>query len=39
MDNKRIDMYERRFKDHVATVKQLDEETQVLKTRFNYVVY
>lgn len=30
MDNKRIDMYERRFKDHVATVKQLDEETQVL---------
>lgn len=30
MDNKRIDMYERRFKDHVATVKQLDEETKVL---------
>ena len=30
MDNKRIDMYERRFKDHVATFKQLDEETQVL---------
>ena len=30
MDNKRIDMYESRFKDHVATVKQLDKETQVL---------
>lgn len=30
MDNKRIDMYERRFKDHVAIVKQLDEETKVL---------
>ena len=31
MDNKRIDLYEWRFKDHVATVKQLDEETLFLK--------
>lgn len=30
MDKKRIEMYERIFKDHVATVKQLNEETQIL---------